>query len=449
MKISTWTTALILALLLGIGCTAPSDPLMNGQGALRFSIESADPALAGYTGHIRVFEAGGDDELAARAFDPSRGARHLELIYLEAGSYDLEVTLEDEEAGLVAMSGRSDDVRVIDGQLTSLTIRLAFHGGIQVVVEVAAEGDAFEIDERAETDHRPGWLDFAGAQRVEGEAVQYYGLASRSAGRWTHFYLLSAASPGGLLGATSATQVRPFPSASGCRSLGLVTLGDHLYGLCFSNENEVVISRSRDGEDWRELAVVLAERRSVVGGEIDQIQRCALWADTQLSLVCLVKEVDEAGPHGDASRRLGLVYAFSSDGEVWSDLIPYDGDGDDAPVVFEGVFGEFHADALELAWTSGFDARMANGVAVAWVALTRRDDDANRTYVTQHVSHDRRAWSGPNPIVFDGAATVFGAPLEGRLAGLAVYQTPLGPAMVLNLDSQLRLALPPADEGGE
>jgi hypothetical protein len=242
--------------------------------------------------------------------------------------------------------------------------------------------------------------------------------------------------------------VRPFPSASGCRSLGLVTLGDHLYGLCFSNENEVVISRSRDGGLWTELAVILTERRSVVGGEIDQIQRCALWADTQLSLICLVKEVDETGPHGNASRRTGLVHAFSPDGEIWSDLLPYDGDGDDAPILFDGVFGEFHADALELAWPSGLDAQMSNGIAVAWLGMSRRVDGVNQTFVTRQVSHNRHDWSGPNVIGFDGAATVFGEALEGRLSGLALYQTPFGLAMVLNLNGQLRLAIPPSTEEG-
>ncbi len=395
-------------------CFAAEDAAIDipdGQGGLRVSLESSDPILAGMTGHILVSRHGADAVEADREFDPARGSRAFDVIYLEGGVYDVAAQIVDEE-GHVVLEGEEPEVTVAPGVLTSVFIQLEPSGGVQVGVEYPDLGSRLVVNGEI-----PSFFDsegvgvaydwVAGTQRIAIDPAdsRYFLVGFDSDGRDSRLILHTADQPSnlGVEWGVDITERIPVDDAASTAPVAMVEAGGFLYLLttCLGGAHcPIKVWRSEDGMEWEYLSsfpIVIRRDRYL-------IRNCSMVVDNQFNLYCI---------GGDSENDIiGIVHAYSPDAETWSPLLPFDEDSID----FTANLGMYRYQPNNISpWnlrSRAVDgAFVFGGVYVVFVTASFVLDGVNRNFMYRYTSRDREQWSGPRLDSLDETLDVLGDPL--------------------------------------
>lgn len=383
------------------GCAGepPGEELDFGggdRGAVRISIESAEPPIGELTGRLQIFEApmDPDEPLVEREFEV-RGSRVLDIIYLREGEYVVTAELLDGDDRPV-ISGTTPDVHVLPGQLTSVSVQLEESGGVHVSVEVPSAASRFEIDpEFYDTDRRGGVNSFVGAQRVEkrpdgSASVVYYGIlhsidveAKVFIGDTVEEMLTSAP--------IVIDDDELFPGdaddvLSNAQILDLVVVGEELYTLThnmYDFSGSYSIFRSHDALEWTYVSTLPGSRGERPGGECGGCHSAStsLLADNQFNVF-----------HDNLVGSLyTLSHVFSRDGERW-DYSRSDELSEEISLFNLG----HHQDFWNYSGAHFFKALLVGGNYVILYGL-RGIENENAFYLYRLSSPDRLSWAGPRP----------------------------------------------------
>jgi hypothetical protein len=344
------TLAVSLGLLLLLAaCEGPAGDGGSGTagdgspGRISVALSEDAEVAAGFQAWLRIQAPGVTTPLVERESTVGPLGRWAEVVYVPQGTWDVLLDLIGPD-GVAVWSGAARDVPVYPGELTTLELALDPAGGLVVVADLAAGAGWFEIGGNQTTtaatpvNVSSSWNLSGFAWRAPEDGVRRYYVTRCDKTDGNSLKIFGTTAPVNYT-TTNSPQVVLAGSVPGtatwadwCTKPYAITAAGPVVYLAYVDTSAVKILRSPgDLTVWQLFAVLpvtraarpLATNPGVL--KYDAVEGCSLLVDDRFHLFCLAKEWRT----GAADYDWRIAQATSTDGTVWSELLPYE-DLDDA-----------------------------------------------------------------------------------------------------------------------